>query len=203
MLPAPILAAPATAERGTAVTVHGERWPCDSVRVFPDWSEAVTARVRGGSFDARTDVPDGAELGPHAVTAACLGTAQRVVVKASVEIVPAGFTTTEEPTSPGPTGGRTPKDRDEDRDQDIGAGGILGLGGFLLTLGGAALALRSRRKRPDEASPDKDSHPPRVRVHVVADVPPTIHIRQVTRAPDVRVRLRACEPWLNVKEVLG
>ncbi|MER7452955.1 hypothetical protein ABTW96_21995 [Nocardia beijingensis] len=204
MLPAPILVAPATAERGTTITVHGERWPCDSVRAFPDWSEAVTARIQGGSFDARIDVPDGAELGPHAVPAACLGTFQRIVVKAFVEIVPARLlTTTEEPTSPGSTGARTPKERDEDRDEKVGGGGILGLGAFLLALGAAALALRSRRKSPDEASADEASQLPQVQVRVVAEVPPSIHVRQVTRAPDVRVRLRSCEPWLNVKEVLG
>ncbi|MBF6467369.1 hypothetical protein IU427_19590 [Nocardia beijingensis] len=203
VLPAPTLVAPATAERGTVITVHGEGWPCDSVRAFPDWSEAVDARVRGGSFDTRVDVPDGVALGVHSVPAACLGTAQGIVVKASVEVIPARLgPTTGEPTNTEPTDDRTnSSSQADDRDRDTGAGDMLGLGGFLVALGAAALVVRSRRKRP-EAPRTVDPPLPRVHVRVVADGPPSIHVRQVARTPDVRVRLRACEPWLTVKEVL-
>lgn len=205
VLPVPTLVAPATAERGTVITVHGEGWPCDSVRAFPDWSETVDARVRGGSFDTRVDVPDGVELGVHSVLGACLGSPQRIVVKASVEVIPARLVpTTGEPTTTEPTGARpTLSSQADDRDQDTGAGGMLGLGGFLVALGAAALVLRSRRNRPSEAPRNEDPRLPRVHVRVVADGPPSIHVRQVARTPDVRVRLRACEPWLSVKEVLG
>ncbi|WP_159843603.1 hypothetical protein [Nocardia sp. CY41] len=204
MLPAPTLVAPATAERGTVITVHGDGWPCESVRAFPDWSEAVDARVRGGSFDTRVDVPDGVELGVHSVPAACLGTAQRIVVKASVEVIPARLVpTTGEPTDTDPTGERpSPPSQPGDRDQDTGAGDMLGLGGLLVALGAAALVVRSRRNRPGEAPRNADPPLPRVHVRVVADGPPSIHVRQAARTPDVRVRLRACEPWLTVKEVL-
>ncbi|MEV6256515.1 hypothetical protein AB0L97_24980 [Nocardia sp. NPDC051911] len=205
MLPAPVLTAPATAERGTVITVHGERWPCDLVRVLPDWSAAVTAQVQGGSFDARVDVPQGAALGLHSIPAACAGTSQRIVAKTSVEISPARLVPTpngagipEPPGEPPPPLGQA-----DAGNPDTGPIGIVGIGGFLLALGAAALVIRGRGKRPGGASHDEDPHLPRVHVRVVADGPPSIHVRQVARAPEVRVRLRAREPWLNVKEVFG
>ncbi|MFI9411260.1 hypothetical protein [Nocardia gamkensis] len=113
-------------------------------------------------------------------------------------------TTTDDRANTEPLGERPPSSgQAEDSDRNTGVGDILGLGGFLLLLGAAALVLRGRRKRPNEASRNKDPRLPQVHVRVVAHVPPMIHVRQVTRAPDVRVQLRACEPWLNVKEVLG
>ncbi|MFR9768082.1 hypothetical protein [Nocardia sp. SC052] len=205
MLPAPVLVAPATAERGTVITVHGERWPCGLVRVLPDWSAAVTAQVQGGSFDARVDVPEGAELGLHSIPAACSETSQRIVAKTSVEISPARLVPTSNgPGTPEPTGEPPPPPEQVDAgNPDTGPVGIVGLGGFLLALGAAALVVRGRGKRPGGASHEEDPHLPRVQVRVVADVPPSIHVRQGARAPDVRVRLRAREPWLNVKEVFG
>jgi hypothetical protein len=203
--PAPALVAPATAELGTTITVRGERWPCDLAHAFPDWSESVPAQVRGGVFDVRVDVPEKVQLGSHAISAACVGASQGVAARTSIEMVPARLvTTTDDRANIEPPGERPPSPgQAEDSDQDTGVGDILGLGGFLLVLGAAALVLRGRRKRPNGASHNRDPHLPQVHVRVVADVPPMIHVRQVTRAPDVRVRLRACEPWLNVKEVLG
>ncbi|MBF6338596.1 hypothetical protein IU450_22260 [Nocardia abscessus] len=197
------------------ITVRGENWPCDSVRAFPDWSESVTAQVQSGSFDARVGVPAGAEPGPHSLLVACLGTSQRIAARASIEIVsaPVVTTTTDEPTTsadapatPAPTGGRpTTAQQVDDRSQETGVGDMVGLGGFLLALAVALLLLRGLRKSPGGRShpPDGDPHPPQVHVQVVADSAPTIHIRQVARAPAVRVRLRAGEPWLHVEEVLG
>jgi MYXO-CTERM domain-containing protein len=203
--PAPTLVAPATAELGTTVTVRGERWPCDLVRAFPDWSESVPAQVRGGVFDVRVDVAEGIQLGSHAISAACVGASQGVAARTFIEMIPARLgTTTDDRANPQPPGERPPSPgQAADSDRDTGVGDILGLGGFLLALGAAALVLRRRRKRPNGASHNRDPHLPQVHVRVVVDVPPLIHVRQVTRAPDVRVRLRACEPWLNVKEVLG
>ncbi|WP_040866983.1 hypothetical protein [Nocardia exalbida] len=156
-------------------------------------------------FDVRVDVPEGVQLGSHAISAACVGASQGVAARTSIEMIHARLvTTTDERANTEPSGERPPSPgQAEDRDQDTGIGDILGLGGFLLLLGAAALVVRGRRKRPNEAPRKKDPRLPQVHVRVVADVPPMIHVRQVTRAPDVRVRLRACEPWLNVKEVLG
>ncbi|MGY1875979.1 MULTISPECIES: hypothetical protein [Nocardia] len=215
VLPAPTLDAPATARRGTVITVHGEDWPCDTVRAFPDWSESVTAQVQDGSFDARVGVPDRAELGSHPLPVACLGTSQRIVVRTSVEIVPAPVvttttddpaTSTDAPSATVPTSGRpNTAQQVDDRSQETGLGDVLGLGGFLLALAAALLLVRGLRRsqggRP--RPPDGDPHPPQVHVQVVADSVPSIQIRQVVRAPAVRVRLRAGEPWLHVEEVLG
>ncbi|WP_217441560.1 hypothetical protein [Nocardia barduliensis] len=125
----------------------------------------------------------------------------------SVEIGPAPVVTTtaEDPTTTEPTGGRPPTTQPPDARQDSDAGDLLGLGGFLLALGAALLLVRARRKSRDGASPphDGDPRPPQVGVQVVADTAPSIHIRQVVRAPAVRVRLRAGEPWLHVEEVHG
>lgn len=202
---APTLVAPATAELGTTITVRGERWPCDLARAFPDWSESVPAQVRGGVFDVRVDVPEGVRLGSHSISAACVGASQGLAARTSIEMIPARLvTTTGDRANTEPPGERPPSPgQAEDSDRNTGVGDILGLGGFLLLLGAAALVVRGRRKRPNEASRNKDPRLPQVHVRVVADVPPMIHVRQVTRAPDVRIRLRACEPWLNVKEVLG
>ncbi|MFX0581366.1 hypothetical protein [Nocardia nepalensis] len=80
---------------------------------------------------------------------------------------------------------------------------VLAIGGFLLAVTAATLVLRHRRKRPADPSraPRHDPHPPQVRVHVVEDVRPSIHIRQVIRAPAVRVRLSGGEPRLEIREV--
>ncbi|MEU1995573.1 hypothetical protein ABZ511_14080 [Nocardia gamkensis] len=202
---APTLVAPATAELGTTITVRGERWPCDLVRAFPDWSASAPAQVRGGVFDVRVDVPEGVQLGTHSISAACVGASQGVAARTSIEMIPARLvTTTDDRANTGPPGERPPSPgQAEDSDRNTGVGDLLGLGGFLLLLGAAALVVRGRRKRPNEAPRHEDPRLPQVHVRVVADAPPMIHVRQVPRAPDVRVRLRACEPWLNVKEVLG
>ncbi|MBF6228624.1 hypothetical protein IU470_26385 [Nocardia abscessus] len=215
MLPAPTLDAPATARRGTVIPVHGENWPCDMVRAFPDWAEPVTAQVQGGTFDARLGVPDRAELGSQFLPVACLGTFQRIVARTSVEIVSAPVvttttdgptTSTDAPSTTAPTSGRpTTAQQVDDRSQETGLGDMLGLGGFLLALAAALLLARGLRKSEGGRSrpPNGDPHPPQVHVRVVADSAPSIHIRQVVRAPAVRVRLRAGEPWLHVEEVLG
>ncbi len=215
VLPAPTLDAPATARRGTVITVHGENWPCDMVRAFPDWAESVTAQVQGGSFDARVGVPDRAELGSQSLPVTCLGTFQRIVARTSVEILSAPVvttttdgptTSTDAPSTTAPTSGRpTTAQQVDDRSQETGLGDMLGLGGFLLALAAALLLARGLRKSQSGRSraPNGDPHPPQVHVRVVVDSAPSIHIRQVVRAPAVRVRLRAGEPWLHVEEVLG
>lgn len=126
----------------------------------------------------------------------------------SVEIGPAPVVTTtaEDPTPTEPTGGRPPTAQPPDGGrQDSDAGDLLGLSGFLLALGAALLLARARRKGREGASPTRndDPRPPQVGVRVVANSAPTIHIRQVVRAPVVRVRLRAGEPWLHIEEVHG
>ncbi|WP_280495503.1 hypothetical protein [Nocardia asiatica] len=126
----------------------------------------------------------------------------------SVEIGPAPVVTTtaEDPTTTEPTGGRPPTAQPPDGGrQDSDAGDLLGLSGFLLALGAALLLARAGRKGREGASPTRngDPRPPQVGVRVVANSAPTIHIRQVVRAPVVRVRLRAGEPWLHIEEVHG
>lgn len=71
---------------------------------------------------------------------------------------------------------------------------MLAVGGFLVAAGVATAVLRHRGNRPAD---------PEVRVRVVEDVSPTIHIRQLTRPPGVQVRLSVGEPWLNIREVPG
>ncbi|WP_454194310.1 hypothetical protein [Nocardia sp. Marseille-Q1738] len=93
---------PATAERGTQITIHSDDWPCRRVQVFPDWSASVTAEVHKGSFDAPVEVPDQAVLGRHSVRVACLATPD-IVEKASVEIVPARVVTVTTTYEPSPT----------------------------------------------------------------------------------------------------
>ncbi|WP_280412968.1 hypothetical protein [Nocardia asiatica] len=126
----------------------------------------------------------------------------------SVEIGPAPVVTTtaEDPTPTEPTGGRPPTAQPPDGGRQASdAGDLLGLSGFLLALGAALLLARARRKGREGASPTRndDPRPPQVGVRVVANSAPTIHIRQVVRAPVVRVRLRAGEPWLHIEEVHG
>ncbi|SNY75121.1 hypothetical protein SAMN04244553_0429 [Nocardia amikacinitolerans] len=103
------------------------------------------------------------------------------------------------------TGSPTASPVAEEKQQDSRLGDALGVGAFLLALGGAALVTRRRRGRPAGPAPEhaRDALPPQLRVRVVGDIRPSIHVREVAGvgAPAVRVLLTVGEPWLQVREV--
>ncbi|MCP2288543.1 hypothetical protein APR08_001457 [Nocardia amikacinitolerans] len=103
------------------------------------------------------------------------------------------------------TGSPTASPAAEEKQQDSRLGDALGVGAFLLALGGAALVTRRRRGRPAGPAPEhaRDALPPQLRVRVVGDIRPSIHVREVAGvgAPAVRVLLTVGEPRLQVREV--
>ncbi|MET8878306.1 hypothetical protein [Nocardia sp. NPDC004604] len=82
---------------------------------------------------------------------------------------------------------------------------LLGIGAFLLAVGVAALVLRQRRRHPVDAPREhnRDPRTPQVRVQVVGNPSPSIHLREFTHptAPAVHIRLSVGEPQLHVREV--
>ncbi|MEU1207493.1 hypothetical protein [Nocardia sp. NPDC005825] len=70
--PGPSLIVPATARRGTTISVSGENWVCTSdLTLTTSWSSSTTTKVTNYSFTARLAVSDQAPLGPQTVTATC------------------------------------------------------------------------------------------------------------------------------------
>lgn len=215
----PTLTAPATAERGTQIFVQGSGWPCAAVRVSPSWSESVDTQVGDRSFGIRIAVSEGAALGGQTIRVGCAASSyDRVERRTAIEILPAQIVTTL-PTTAGPSVTTITESLvdstsatsspttlpDGTEKQDSRLADALGLGAFLLALGGAALVTHRRRGRPGRSSPEhtRDALPPQVRVQV-GDMRPSIHVREVAGpadAPAVRVRLTVGEPRLQVREV--
>ncbi|WP_330256127.1 hypothetical protein OG874_17100 [Nocardia sp. NBC_00565] len=202
-------AVPPTAERGTQITVRGNGWPCDTVSIAPDWSAPVTRYIDQTSFDTSVEVPARAALGAHWISVTCDAGSSYLARRTSVEFIAAPVTTeTTEPTTPpvtptpvsppatqpltaAPPGGNDKRDNHIDD--------ILGLSALLLAIGVATFVLRRRATRPTE--PEHSQRLPQVRVQVVEDMSPAVRIREVARAPAVRVWVCVGEPQLHIREV--
>ncbi|WP_433192548.1 hypothetical protein ACQP1G_28015 [Nocardia sp. CA-107356] len=215
-VPDPVLNVPPTVERDTEIRVRGNYWPCTEVMVYPSWSDSVhSATVSRGSFDARVAVSDRAGLGSQSILVECSRNPD-VNRKATLRIDPAkdiSTTTTTEPSStttteslvsePSDTPTAAPVAADPQRDNHFGD--VLGIGAVLLAVGVATLVLHGRRKRAADPlrAHRRDPHLPQVRVQVLGDLNPSIHVREFTRStvPAVRVRVSVGDPRVQVREV--
>ncbi|MFQ6398570.1 hypothetical protein ACLMAJ_34680 [Nocardia sp. KC 131] len=202
-------AVPPTAERGTQITVRGSGWRCDTVSIAPDWRAPVTEYIYQTSFETSVDVPARAVLGAHWISVTCDAGSGYRARRTSVEFIAAPVTTetTEQTTSfvtPTPVSQSVvqpptaaPPGGNDKRDNHIDD--ILGLSALLLAIGVATFVLRRQATRSTE--PEHSQRLPQVRVQVIEDMSPAIRVRQVARAPAVRVRLCGGEPQLHIREV--
>ncbi|MGW4534895.1 hypothetical protein ACWEOI_28510 [Nocardia sp. NPDC004340] len=70
--PGPSLIVPATARRGTTISVSGDNWVCTSdLTLTTSWSSSATTKVTNYSFTTRLAISDHVPLGPQTVTATC------------------------------------------------------------------------------------------------------------------------------------
>ncbi|MFE5286841.1 hypothetical protein ACFRAQ_17895 [Nocardia sp. NPDC056611] len=83
----PSLTVPATARRGTTITVSGDNWVCGgALTLTTSWSSTTTTQVSNNSFSTSLPVTEQAALGAQSVTATC----STAVVKTSVPNINGG-----------------------------------------------------------------------------------------------------------------
>ncbi|MCP2315247.1 hypothetical protein APR12_000577 [Nocardia amikacinitolerans] len=159
-----------------------------------DPQEATTTDPQATTTTAQPTVPTttGSFVAPPFGTTS--PTARPIVTTITQSAVPPPFDTGS------PTASPVAEEKQQDR-----LGDALGVGAFLLALGGAALVTRRRRGRPAGSAPEhaRDALSPQLRVRVVGDRRPSIHVREVAGvgAPAARVLLTVGEPRLQVREV--